>query len=223
MNIDYAHKTNPRSQSIKLKIETNGQIVVVTPRGIPKFLIEQFVHKQKDWINKHLTKLDTSGVKLKKDEIQIFGKKFNLQIVHDHDRDYGLKIIGQKIILNSVIASPSQQKITLDLQNFFKRTAEKYLFPRTYQLGKLMQIDFKKITLRQQKSRWGSCSSRGTLSFNWRLVHFSPEVIDYVIIHELAHRIHMNHSAAFWKLVKLYDPKYLTHRRILRRYQANFI
>ena len=81
-----------------------------------------------------------------------------------------------------------------------------------------MDINFNSITLREQKTRWGSCSSKGNLNFNWRLVHYRPEIIDYVIIHELAHRTHMNHSAKFWQLVEKYDPEYRKHRGFLKRH-----
>ncbi len=81
-----------------------------------------------------------------------------------------------------------------------------------------MNTSINKITLRQQKTRWGSCSSAGNLNFNWRLVHYPPEVIDYVIIHELAHRTHMDHSSSFWQLVARYDPDHLKHRNWLKKH-----
>ena len=65
-----------------------------------------------------------------------------------------------------------------------------------------------RVTVRAQKTRWGSCSARGTLSLNWRLIHAPPEVVDYLIIHELMHRREMNHSARFWKLVAQACPDY---------------
>jgi predicted metal-dependent hydrolase len=80
-----------------------------------------------------------------------------------------------------------------------------------------MDISFGSISLREQKSRWGSCSSLGNLNFNWRLAHHPPAVIDYVIIHELAHRLHMDHSSAFWSVVKKYDPEHLKHQGWLKR------
>jgi predicted metal-dependent hydrolase len=187
---------------------------------MPKFLINQFINQQQAWIEKHLAKIKIiQRNKISTDIIQLFGKKYQLKLINDPNQDVGIKIQGQQLFVNSLVElTPAKVKDKLEL--FIKGTAEKYLFPRTYQLGKLMKIEFKKITLRQQKSRWGSCSSRGTLSFNWRLAHFEPAVIDYVIIHELAHRVHMDHSAAFWRLVAIYDPKHKLHRRILKQYQS---
>jgi len=83
-----------------------------------------------------------------------------------------------------------------------------------------MGIDYGKITIRDQDSRWGSCSSQGNLNFSWRLIKTPQEVLEYVIIHELAHIKHMDHSKQFWELVEQYDPLYREHRRWLRRNQG---
>lgn len=75
---------------------------------------------------------------------------------------------------------------------------------------------FTSITVRDQKSRWGSCSSRGTLSFNYRLIFAPPVVLDYVVVHELCHLTHMNHSKDFWNMVASVMPDYKLHRAWLR-------
>jgi predicted metal-dependent hydrolase len=103
------------------------------------------------------------------------------------------------------------------LNRFLKSTASHYIIPRTHQLAEKVGVSIGLISLKQQKTRWGSCSSRGNLNFNWRLVHYQPAIIDYVIVHELAHRLEMNHSAAFWKIVAKYDPEYAKHRGWLKR------
>lgn len=72
------------------------------------------------------------------------------------------------------------------------------------------------ITIRDQKTRWGSCSSRGTLSFNYRLIFAPSAVLDYVVVHELCHLTHMNHSKEFWNMVGSVMPDYKVYRRWLR-------
>ncbi len=74
------------------------------------------------------------------------------------------------------------------------------------------------ITVRDQKTRWGSCSSRGTLSFNYRLIFAPPRILDYVVVHELCHLTHMNHSKDFWNMVASVMPEYKTHRKWLREH-----
>ena len=80
----------------------------------------------------------------------------------------------------------------------------------------LMGVTYGRITIRNQKTRWGSCSSKGNLNFNCLLMLAPEQVMDYVVVHELSHRIYMNHSAAFWKTVEAYMPDYAQWRKWLR-------
>lgn len=93
----------------------------------------------------------------------------------------------------------------------------KRIFPeRTAYFAKRMDVDYGRITIREQKTRWGSCSSKGNLNFNWKLVLLDPELLDYVVVHELAHRREMNHSVAFWKVVEAEFPDYRERRARLK-------
>ncbi|MDE7199770.1 MAG: M48 family metallopeptidase [Lachnospiraceae bacterium] len=82
---------------------------------------------------------------------------------------------------------------------------------------------FQRVTIRDQKTRWGSCSARGTLSFNWRLMLAPPAVLDYVVVHELCHLTHMNHSPAFWALVESVCPDYRIYRKWLKEHGQELI
>ena len=77
-------------------------------------------------------------------------------------------------------------------------------------------VDYGKITIRQQKTRWGSCTSEGNLNFNWLLMLAPPEILDYVVVHELCHRKEMNHSAAFWREVEHILPDYRERKKWLK-------
>ena len=93
-----------------------------------------------------------------------------------------------------------------------KKRAENVLKERCCYYAGLMGVSYGSITVREQKTRWGSCSAKGNLNFNYKLYFLPAELMDYVIIHELAHRRHMNHSAAFWQVVEQYCPEWRTAR-----------
>lgn len=218
--IAYTHKTHPRSRSIKIKVEPSGEVVVVTPKRFSKRAIDSFVLEQQAWINTQLQKIEQKKKFIETDTtICIFGKTHTKHCCQKNDLKAGVSIKGDVCIINTPPHrhQNSTQKSEY-INRFLKNTAEKYIIPRTHQLAKKMETTFGNITLRQQKTRWGSCSSKGNLNFNWRLVHAPTEIIDYVIIHELAHRTHLDHSAAFWSLVSKYDPAYHTHRGWLKRH-----
>lgn len=96
--------------------------------------------------------------------------------------------------------------------------AKKVIPLRVAYFAEKMAVTYGRITIRNQKTRWGSCSSKGNLNFNCQLMLMPDEVIDYVVVHELCHRVHMNHSGEFWKLVKQVMPDYEERRRLLREY-----
>ena len=96
-----------------------------------------------------------------------------------------------------------------------KRAAEA-IRARCSHYAPLMGVSYGTITSREQKTRWGSCSAKGNLNFNWKLVLMPPEILDYVVVHELAHRLQMNHSAAFWAEVGKILPDYRERRQWLK-------
>jgi predicted metal-dependent hydrolase len=103
------------------------------------------------------------------------------------------------------------------VQSHLRRLAERELPPRTRELAALRAIAIQRVSVRAQKTRWGSCSARGTISLNWRLIQAPPFVVDYLIIHELMHRRQMNHSARYWKLVADAFPEYLRAEQWLKK------
>ena len=86
----------------------------------------------------------------------------------------------------------------------------------------IMGVTIGRISIRNQKTRWGSCSSKGNVNFNYRLYYMEEDLMDYVVVHELAHRKHMNHSPAFWQEVARYCPDYMDRRRRLRTFSLSY-
>lgn len=111
--------------------------------------------------------------------------------------------------------SPEEEKAA-------KEEAYCRLAERTAWYARNMGVSYGKITVREQKTRWGSCSSRGNLNFNWKLVCMPPEILDYVVVHELAHRKEMNHSKAFYEIVASVLPDYRERERWLREHGGEY-
>lgn len=98
----------------------------------------------------------------------------------------------------------------------YRITAKQILEERIQYWGRITAIDYNRITIRDQKTRWGSCSSLGNINLNYKLILLPHTVADYIIIHELCHRVHMHHKAEFWSLLASFVPDYKTQISWLR-------
>ena len=220
----FTHKKNPRSKSIKISISGSGEVIVSSPPYTPYFLVKRFVQTNAHWIEMQKRKIASKQASIITDtSVLIFGKNYRRRDVFLKTIPIGIHVQKNEVLFNSALSPEidSEEKITkafhVGITQFLKKTAKSYILPRTKHLAEKMDSTYGAVTLREQKTRWGSCSSQGNLNFNWRLVHFEPPIIDYVIIHELAHRTHMNHSSDFWQLVETFDPEYKMKRDWLKR------
>lgn len=117
----------------------------------------------------------------------------------------------QRQAIRQQVGSISEEQRTSGI-----RTARIRIPERAAYYAGIIGVTYGKITIRDQKTRWGSCSSQGNLNFTWKLVLAPPEVLDYVVVHELCHRIEMNHSSAFWHQVARVLPDYQRQRSWLK-------
>lgn len=206
-------RTNPRARRITLRLDKTGAPVVTVPWFTPKWFVNRFIASQADWITQSQRKLRQAQSQFFSDaSVSLFGKSYQLAIKSTTGAS-SVKIQGK----NLAVSLHSGKKTAQVIETFLKNTASHYILPRVHQLAKKMGVDFTRVTLRAQTTRWGSCSSTGSLNFNWKLVHFTPAIIDSVLIHELAHRKHLNHSAEFWRFVEQFDAQYRVHRGWLKR------
>ena len=129
----------------------------------------------------------------------------------DEKKDWILKNIRQveNRKTDQIMISEAQRREGIE-------RAKRIFTARTAYFALRMDAAYGRITIREQKTRWGSCSSKGNLNFNWKLVLLAPELLDYVVVHELAHRREMNHSKNFWKIVEAELPDYRERRRRLK-------
>ncbi len=119
-----------------------------------------------------------------------------------------------------VLRLPATVTLEALLEAWYRAQARKLIAARVRVLGAQMGTKYGRVTIRGQRTRWASCSRKGTLSFNWHLMRLPRPVIDYVIIHELAHLKEMNHSPRFWAVVARNCPQWRTHRAFLRSHEV---
>lgn len=217
--IEYKHVTSSRSLRLTVKVNRTGEVIVTSPPWVPSFVVKRFVEQHADWIT---TQLETRVKRAPNPSVVLlFGKEYVKKAQYAATAPLGVFIQGTSLICNTPEAAHTPTWHTsydAKLLTFLKKTARVYLTHRVKQYAEMMGVSYGTVTLREQDTRWGSCSSQGNLNFNWRLVHAAPDHIDYVVIHELAHRVHMDHSARFWSLVEQYCPDYRIHRLWFKRF-----
>ncbi|MDB9247919.1 SprT family zinc-dependent metalloprotease [Halorubrum ezzemoulense] len=116
-----------------------------------------------------------------------------------------------------------QTSVRRALESLYRRKARERFENQASQFAEGMGVEYNKIEVRNQRTKWGSCSTSGTLGLNWRLMMAPPEIVEYVVIHELAHLREPNHSDSFWKLVAKHDPEYQKHARWLKENSTRLI
>jgi predicted metal-dependent hydrolase len=118
-----------------------------------------------------------------------------------------------RLVVNLMAGS---NRLSLLLERWYRMQAAQLIEEKANNMSTHMGLKYGRLAIRGQKTRWGSCSQKGNLNFNWKLVMVPEPVIDYVVIHELAHLKEMNHTKRFWQLVEQYCPKWRNHRKWLR-------
>lgn len=212
--LEYSIRTSHLARRTIIKITKVNRLEVVVPRGLPLSVGEDFLHSKREWIAKHLPLLDPSKRKY-------FYKGKEYKLVHSKSaarRTHLIRLEGDSLI----IESPAQTKMEpYDLyMEFLKRNGKGFLTERCIELAKQNGFSPEKITVRGQRTRWGSCSRRKTISINYKLMQLPPEAIDYVLIHELCHLRHMDHSKKFWAEVAQYIPDYKRLDKLVNKFRT---
>ncbi len=231
----YHTRYSSRAKRIIIKIESPDKVEVVAPPRTPQAAIKRFVDKQQNWIKQKQKQLKRKYQHIDSSQfLMIFGQKYQKHFTQNSQHLTGIYVHQQQIVFNFPnlksyqpipsyqAKTPEQQLVNQELETFLQSAARVYFYKQLKNLAAKMKVSYNKISIRQQKTRWGSCSQRENINLNWRLVHLPPKVIDYVLIHELAHIKHANHSRRFWKCVSRYDPDYQQHRKYLKKHAITF-
>jgi predicted metal-dependent hydrolase len=139
-----------------------------------------------------------------------------VQVIHDPRRRRSVRISDEPRSIEIRTDDISRKHVLALLQHHLEREAKRRFRSRTAELSALTGIQYSRLFVRNQRTRWGSSSSKGNISVNWRAVMLPTAVQDYLIIHELAHQVHLNHSAAFWTVVERHCPDYRTANNRLK-------
>lgn len=205
-------KVHPRSRCMSLRLNLRRKIFTLTlPPFISQKKVMEFLTKHEAWLYEQQGRLsETVEFSLDK-PLSIFGMSYTL--VRDPLRKKGVWPENSTLWIGGTdsddIPSLLIKYLKETSQAFFEETSTLYCA----QLG----LKFERISIRDATTRWGSCSSRGTLSFSWRLALTPLAVAQYVCAHEVSHLQHMNHSPAFWKLVETLCPPYKSLRKWLKQ------
>lgn len=197
-----------RSKHIRIKAGSPPK--VSAPLYVPEFQIRKFVESQADFLTAHQIRTHQLV-----DGMQI-GKYLHL-VFTDTDR---ASTVGNQLRIPNSYSSEKQRQV---VRRSLKIQSQNLILARVEQLATKHGLTYRNCQFKRLSSRWGSCTNHADLVFNIYLVQLPWELIDYVILHELAHITHHNHSQKFWQLVHAYDHNYLEHRRQLKKYHPQII
>ncbi|HEY0985242.1 M48 family metallopeptidase [Schlesneria sp.] len=222
-HFEYRIRESVRAKYMSLRVSVDRGLEVVVPRGFDRKLIPGFLRDKHEWVRTALSKVDQARQRRVKPtetlpQMLSFAACGRSWIVQYHPRrsdtitlfddgQGGLRVVG------AVDNIPACHSV---LQQWTRRQAFNVLNPLLRQLSKETGIAYVKTVIRCQKSRWGSCSSTGTISLNQKLLFVAPDLVRYVLIHELCHMREMNHSRNFWNLVGQFYPDYRRARQRLK-------
>lgn len=216
MSVKVNRLIRSKRRTIALIVERDGSVTVRAPLKMLPKTIDEFVKKHAKWVEKKQAEVQAMVPARPRtyqpgEQFLYLGQSYPLEIVRD---------AKQKLSLDSSfkLAETEQSNAQTIFRSWYRRKAAKLLGERVAYFAKQFGLEIESIRITSARTRWGSCSPKGALSFSWRLLMTPPNVIDYVVVHELAHTIHHNHSKKFWKLVEKWMPDFKERRQQLKQY-----
>jgi predicted metal-dependent hydrolase len=206
-----------RSASISL---SNDSVKVTVPSTLSDNRIRDLVTKRTPWIKKKFQEqVDRPTPKAKEyvsgETFTYLGKNYRLKVLKGSSSSIKLKRGYLEVTL---IEADNDPKTTIRqlLREWYKAHAKKRLIDKTKRFAKVIGVNPNSITVKDYKSRWGSCSVQGDISYNWRIILAPHSIVDYVVVHELCHMLEHNHSSKYWKHVERYVPNWRECREWLK-------
>ncbi len=211
-----------RRKTIALYITREGALNVRAPLKMSKTDIDRFVASKESWIKKHLAKIEqrasTSDKPIDYGDKLLFRGQECIVTANKSGKGSRFNSDGSELLIPPGL---NTDKIKQAIVKAYVAAARDDLTDRVWRFSDLMGVRPQAIRITNAKTRWGSCSSKNTINFTWRLLFAPVEIIDYVVVHELAHIKEHNHSDRFWKIVCDIMPDYKTRRNELRVLERN--
>lgn len=220
---EYSVRISKRARSIRLSVTREKGLVVTIPYGFNTGLLPGLLNEKANWIQNAIDRLgrspQVSQPKLPEIlDLQATGDRWTIVykpttrrgVVIENQSRHVLVISGKvnsMLMVKRVIHAWLKEQAALVLPSWLDRVSRRIRLP------------YEGVTVRNQRTRWGSCSGQKTISLNQKLLFLPPELVDYILIHELCHTVHMSHSRHFWNLVGQYLPDYANRRKMLREYE----
>jgi len=224
--IAYSVRKTNRKKTIALQVRPDLQVVILVPPFLRDELIKQAVLKRAAWIIEKKRKLKQIHATMPKKEFVsgeaflYLGRQYRLKVVRSDAEKAGLCRFANARFLVSVFRGLSEgatvDAVREKLTEWYRERAEVKIRERVRAYTAVTGKEPKEVLLGNQEKRWGSCSRSGVLRFNWRIIMTPVSVIDYVVVHELCHLAHSDHSEKFWSMVASIIPDYKQKRDWLR-------
>jgi len=203
-----------KRKTLCLSVDESAKLIVRAPNRASDKQIHEFVSTKESWINKKQ--------RLMRDRLAEYEDHLSLQQCLYLGKFYPLKLIPgpiDTISFNGIeltISYSAEEKIKLTLSSWYKQRFIDIAKPRVNYYAKKYNLAINRVNVKAQKTLWGSCSSNNNINLNYQLIMAPLEVIDYVIVHELVHTLHKNHSPRFWQKVSSIMPKYKASKNWLK-------
>jgi predicted metal-dependent hydrolase len=216
-DLDIEYRISPKRKSISVMVTAEGRVVVTSPRGTSKENIALALEKHGAWVMRKVAERKAAWEQLKEGQAYLLGEAFRFIVVKGAR---GPVTINSKEIR---VPLPEGADLWSRLVIWYAERAMGHLQERVSYFGKRMGLMAGPMELKGWKRRWGECHPDGTLKFNWRLILLPTEVIDYVVVHELAHLKVPGHNPRFWGVVAKVLPDYAARRQWLNQAGTPFL
>lgn len=209
--------------SLKFTVQDGLEVIIPHDRPLQKRDIHMMLRDGRFWIESTRKRIDKQRNELKKRNLFSLPRQIHLLAIQKNYKVYYRKTRsdvvtitedGDRLLVTGATKDEDQCRVAF--QKWMSALGQEVLVPRLEKIRKRTGLKYVKAVIRGQKTRWGSCSSYGTISLNYKLLFLPPKVVDYVMIHELCHTVQMNHSKAFWELVETFERNYRSYEDTLR-------